>query len=213
MKNLKYNKLHFKINLTKSQKEAYDAIHTKGWKYYTFVWSRQSGKSTLMKVLCIEWLFTHNKKIAYICRNYILAKKLYKDRPDLLNTYYDSITSALISMSDKTIGKLTSNEIELLKLRNKEVIVIDAPLLIEGGYLEMVDKLLVITCNNEIQISRIQKRDNCTREEAIVRINSQISQEEKVKYADYIIDNSGSIESLGQKVNEFLMYMKENWCG
>lgn len=32
-----------------------------------------------MKVLCIEWLFTHNKKIAYICRNYILAKKLYKD--------------------------------------------------------------------------------------------------------------------------------------
>ena len=68
----------------------------------------------------------------------------------------------------------------------------------------MVDKLLVITCNNEIQISRIQKRDNCTREEAIVRINSQISQEEKVKYADYIIDNSGSIESLGQKVNEFL---------
>ena len=79
MKNLKYNKLHFKINLTKSQKEAYDAIHTKGWKYYTFVWSRQSGKSTLMKVLCIEWLFTHYRRIAYICRNYILAKKIYKD--------------------------------------------------------------------------------------------------------------------------------------
>ena len=105
------------------------------------------------------------------------------------------------------------NEIEILKLRNKQVIVIDAALLIEGGYLEMVDKLLVITCNNEIQISRIQKRDNCTREEALGRINSQISQEEKVKYADYILDNSGSIENLGRKVSEFLMYMKENWCG
>ena len=119
----------------------------------------------------------------------------------------------LNSLTHPRIKANIINEIELLKLRNKEVIVIDAPLLIEGGYLEMVDKLLVITCNNEIQISRIQKRDNCTREEALGRINSQISQEEKVKYADYIIDNSGSIESLGQKVNEFLMYMKENWCG
>ena len=119
----------------------------------------------------------------------------------------------LNSLTHPRIKETIINEIEILKLHNKEVIVIDAPLLIEGGYLEMVDKLLVITCNNEIQISRIQKRDNCTREEAIVRINSQISQEEKVKYADYIIDNSGSIESLGQKVNEFLMYMKETWCG
>ena len=119
----------------------------------------------------------------------------------------------LNSLTHPRIKETIINEIEILKLHNKEVIVIDAPLLIEGGYLEMVDKLLVITCNNEIQISRIQKRDNCTREEAIVRINSQISQEEKVKYADYIIDNSGSIESLGQKVNEFLMYMMENWCG
>ena len=119
----------------------------------------------------------------------------------------------LNSLTHPRIKETIINEIEILKLHNKEVIVIDAPLLIEGGYLEMVDKLLVITCNNEIQISRIQKRDNCTRVEAIVRINSQISQEEKVKHADYIIDNSGSIESLGQKVNEFLMYMKENWCG
>lgn len=32
-----------------------------------------------MKVLCIEWLFERNRRIAYVCRNYILAKKLYKD--------------------------------------------------------------------------------------------------------------------------------------
>ena len=77
----------------------------------------------------------------------------------------------------------------------------------------MVDKLLVITCNNEIQVSRIQKRDNCTRQEALSRINSQMSQEEKVKYADYILDNSGSIEDLKENTREFLLYMKENWCG
>ena len=36
-------------------------------------------------------------------------------------------------------------------------------LLIEGGYLDIVDKLLVITCNEDIQIDRIQIRDNCTK--------------------------------------------------
>jgi hypothetical protein len=70
--------LKFKINLTESQKEAYEAAHNKK-RYLTLVWSRQSGKSTLMKILCIEWLFKDKKQIAYICRNYILAKRLYKD--------------------------------------------------------------------------------------------------------------------------------------
>lgn len=72
-------KLNFKIKLTDSQQEAYKAAHDKEIKFLTLVWSRQSGKSTLMKVLCIEWLFSKNKKIAYICKNYILAKKIYKD--------------------------------------------------------------------------------------------------------------------------------------
>lgn len=38
-----------------------------------------AGKSTLMKVLCIEWLFEKRRRIAYVCRNYILAKKIYQD--------------------------------------------------------------------------------------------------------------------------------------
>ena len=73
--------------------------------------------------------------------------------------------------------------------------------------------MLVITCNEDIQIKRIQKRDNCSKEEALSRINSQISQEDKVKYADYVLDNSGDLEELKEKTKEFLLYMKENWCG
>ena len=103
------------------------------------------------------------------------------------------------------------NEIEKVKLYNKDIVVIDAPLLIEGGYLEIVDKVLVITCNEEIQINRIQKRDNCSKEEALSRINSQMTQEEKVKYANYVLDNSGDLKTLKDKTKEFLLYMKENW--
>lgn len=44
-------------------------------------------------------------------------------------------------------------------------------------------------------------------------MSSQISQEDKVKYADYVLDNSGDLEELKEKTKEFLLYMKENWCG
>lgn len=168
----------------------------------------------------------------------IISRKIFEDEK-LLNLIFehfgDCIKNKDGSLNRKALGNIVFNddnklielnslthprikekiikEIEILKLNNKEVIVIDAPLLIEGGYLEMVDKLLVITCNDEIQISRIQKRDKCTKEEALSRIKSQMSQEEKVKYADYILDNSKSIEELKKNTEEFLLYMKENWCG
>lgn len=71
--------LNFDIRLSKSQQEVYDLVHDDKYKYYTVVFSRQSGKSVLMMVLCIEWLFKKNNSIAYICRNFTLAKKLYKE--------------------------------------------------------------------------------------------------------------------------------------
>ena len=71
--------VRFDLKLTNSQKEAYEAAHNEKIKFLTLVWSRQAGKSTLMKILCVEWLFRKKQRIAYICRNYILAKKLYKD--------------------------------------------------------------------------------------------------------------------------------------
>ena len=44
-------------------------------------------------------------------------------------------------------------------------------------------------------------------------MNSQMSQDEKIKYADYIIDNSGDTNNLKHKAEELIRYMKENWCG
>ena len=67
--------------------------------------------------------------------------------------------------------------------------------------------MLVITCNEDIQIKRIQKRDNCSKEEALSRISSQISQEDKVKYADYVLDNSGDLEELKEKKQKNFYYI------
>ena len=71
--------VNFNIQLSDSQQEAYDLVENKDYKYYAFAWSRQSGKSVLMQVLCLKWLLQKNNTIAYICRNYLLAKKIYRE--------------------------------------------------------------------------------------------------------------------------------------
>lgn len=122
----------------------------------------------------------------------------------------------LIMLNKLTHPRIRENivsKINDLRANNKKIVVIDGALLIECNYLDMINKLLVVTCDENIQIERIETRDNCTKEEALKRINSQMSQNEKIKYANYIIDNSGSIKELKEKANKFIMYMKENWCG
>ena len=159
----------------------------------------------------------------------IISRKIFEDEKLLASVFEDGSLNRkalgnivfnddnkLIELNNLTHPKIKEkilSEIEKVKLFNKNIIVIDAALLIEAGYLEIVDKVLVITCNEDIQIKRIQKRDNCSKEEALSRISSQISQEDKVKYADYVLDNSGDLEELKEKTKEFLLYMKENWRG
>lgn len=76
--------LNFDIRLSKSQQEVYDLVHNNQYKFITVVFSRQSGKTVLMLVLCIEWLLKSKCSIAYVCRNFTLAKKLYRDLIRLL---------------------------------------------------------------------------------------------------------------------------------
>ena len=117
----------------------------------------------------------------------------------------------LNNLTHPRIREKIISEIEKLRKKGENIVVLDAAILVESGFLDMVDKLLVVTCKQEVQISRIQKRDNCSEQEALSRINSQMSQEEKSKYGDYIIDNSGTITELESKAHKFIEYMQENW--
>ncbi|MGL5329148.1 MAG: dephospho-CoA kinase [Peptostreptococcaceae bacterium] len=118
----------------------------------------------------------------------------------------------LNSFTHPKIKERILNKVELIKSTNKKIVVIDAALLVEGNYLDILDKLLVIYCDEKVQIERIMKRDFCSNKEALSRINSQLSQDEKIKYADYVIDNSKTLDELEQKAYEFINYVKENWC-
>lgn len=74
------------------------------------------------------------------------------------------------------------------------IFVSEAALTIEAGFTSFFDKIIVVYCPEETQIERLMARNNLSREEAENRIKSQLPVEEKLKYADYIIDASGTIE-------------------
>ncbi len=80
--------------------------------------------------------------------------------------------------------------------------VVDAALMIESGGYKRFDKLIVVFCDRETQITRLMNRNALTREEAEMRVAAQMSSEEKRRYGDYEIDTSGTLDETRQRVIE-----------
>ncbi|HHY45272.1 MAG TPA: dephospho-CoA kinase [Firmicutes bacterium] len=80
------------------------------------------------------------------------------------------------------------------------IAVVDAPLLLEAGADAVVDEVWVVALPREQQAERLMKREGYSAEEAFSRIDSQMPLEEKEKRADYVIDNSGTIEETREQV-------------
>ncbi len=76
----------------------------------------------------------------------------------------------------------------------KGIGIVDAALMIESGGYKRFDKLIVVHCRPEVQLERLMLRDKLSRDEAQRRINSQMPQEEKQKFADYLIDTSDGFD-------------------
>lgn len=80
------------------------------------------------------------------------------------------------------------------------VAVVEAAILIETGSYRDYEKLIVAVCSVEQQIERAMARDGVTREEVLERLSRQMPLEEKVKYADYLVDTSGTKEETQARV-------------
>ncbi len=80
--------------------------------------------------------------------------------------------------------------------------IIDAALMIESGGYRRFDKLIVVHCRPEVQLERLMLRNGLSREEAQARIDSQMPQAEKQKYADFLIDTSDGFEPTRSRTTE-----------
>ena len=82
------------------------------------------------------------------------------------------------------------------------ITIVDAALMIESGGYKRFDKLIVVHCRPEVQLERLMLRDGLSLHDAQERINSQMPQSEKQKYADYLIDTSDGFELTRQRTRE-----------
>lgn len=97
---------------------------------------------------------------------------------------------------------------EWLKEKEREmpggIAMIDAALMIESGGSDRFDKIIVVWCREEIQLKRLMERNGLSEEDAKRRITTQMSQEEKKGYGDFLIDTSEGFESTREQVIEVL---------
>ena len=127
-------------------------------------------------------------------------KKIVFDNSNMLQRLNMAIHPIIINEIEK--------EIEIL-LESQNVVFLDAPLLIETELHKKVDKIIVVACDKNEQINRIIKRDKITADMAISIINSQMSIDEKLKFADYIVYNNSTIENLYSQVDEIILEIKK----
>jgi len=74
------------------------------------------------------------------------------------------------------------------------VLLVDVPLLLEVGVANRFDKVVVVYVSESVQINRLQQRDGISEEEAKQALKIQMALSKKVEQADYLIDNSGTLE-------------------
>jgi dephospho-CoA kinase len=90
--------------------------------------------------------------------------------------------------------------VELEQNVARGMVVVHAALLIESGHYKIYDRMIVVTCDPALQLSRVIARDGLSLEDARKRIQSQMSVEEKLRLADYTIDTSGSFRETREQI-------------
>ena len=98
------------------------------------------------------------------------------------------------------IARLAESTLAGLVDSGAEFIVYEAPLLYEAGAESRVDKVLVVTAQPEEQKKRLMARDGIDAATADLRIAAQMSLAEKVRRADFVVDNSGTQEESARQV-------------
>ena len=109
------------------------------------------------------------------------------------------------------IGPLIAAELERQLKEAGSFVVLDAALLLEEErYRSLVDVVWVVTVEPEEQLRRLLARNHYSRQQALDRIAAQMSNEQRLQYADGVIDNNGTKEQTWQQVEQLLSKFTAN---
>ena len=128
------------------------------------------------------------------------------NRPRLANAAFpDRIAELNAIVHPAVIAAQNRWMTEVERADPRGIAVLEAALIIEAGAAKDFDKLIVVTCDFEQKIARYAQRANISpdaaRVEVLRRSAAQLTDEEKARHADYVIDNSGSLENTSQQVD------------
>lgn len=176
-----------------------------------------SGKSTVSKYLVEKGFKVYDadkiakdisekksvqEEIILTFGNKILDKNGNIDRKKLKEIVFEN-KEKLEKLNGIIHPKVINFYKELKEKKTDKVIIFDVPLLFESGIDKFCDKILVVISDYEIQLNRIIERDKINRELAEKIIRSQLSNEERIKKADVVIENNSNLEDLFKKVERF----------
>lgn len=150
---------------------------------------------------------------------------------EILNSSSDEIIKAFEGVDISTNGKIDRQKLgavvfssypERKKLENivhplirqrledyfaahtdEKVILVAIPLIFEAKMEDLFDKIIFVFADDETRLERLMARNNFTKEDAMKRINSQMSQFMKLEESDYVFHNNGTLENLQNQVNDF----------
>ncbi|MBN1871034.1 MAG: dephospho-CoA kinase, partial [Candidatus Omnitrophica bacterium] len=91
-----------------------------------------------------------------------------------------------------------------------KIVIIDAPLLIEARLHNICDIVIVVKTSRATQIRRIKKKMRISTEQIMARIKNQLPLKNKIRYADYVIDNSGPEVDTNKSVNALYDKIKKS---
>ena len=177
-----------------------------------------SGKSVVCNILRL-----HNIAVYDADKESKLLTDTSKTIRNKLINHFGSAIYTDNELNRKLLGEIIFNNEDNLKIANSiihpevansfinwcqhhsssSIVAIESAILIEAGFKKYIDKLITVSAPEALRINRVINRDNTRVESVKARINSQISEEERIRLSDYIIFNDNS-NSLILQVSEII---------
>tara|TARA_Y100000590_G_scaffold232439_1_gene261840 strand:- start:4969 stop:5568 length:600 start_codon:yes stop_codon:yes gene_type:complete len=110
--------------------------------------------------------------------------------------------SKLNAIMHPLIRDMIQGQLEEYSSNGTDVVVVEAAVLIEAGWQDLFDEVWVVTSDKETVIERLKDRNSLSREDAIARIESQMSNDERVGHSNVVISNDGTTDELADGVGQ-----------
>jgi len=189
-----------------------------------------SGKSTVSKFLAeLGAVIIDADKIGH--KSYLPNTETWRE---LVKTFGEGILASNKAIDRKKLGMIIFDNPEKLKQFNAivhppmfeiarekieesrrkqtKIIILDAPILFEANWTPLVDEVWVVAANEETILKRAAARTGLTEEQIRSRINTQMSDEERIQKGNVIVFNNGTMEELKEKVQKLWDNLNINDC-